>query len=55
MTGCKGYDLRESDAMIRAHQRGQYAGRESGQEYFADRPADRKINDAGHTASNEWR
>ena len=27
MTGCKGYDLRESDAMIRAHQRGQYAGK----------------------------
>ena len=35
MTDCKGDDLRGSDATIRAHQRGQYAGRESGQEYFA--------------------
>jgi len=36
-----------------AHQRGQYAGRKSGQERLADRPADRKVNHAGHTAPQQ--
>ena len=32
---------------------GQYAGRNSGQERLADRPADRKVNHAGHTAPQQ--
>jgi len=39
MIGCKGYDLRESDATTGAHQGGQYAGIKSGQEQIAGKPA----------------
>ena len=39
MTGRKGYALRGSDAMTEAHQRGRYAGRDSGQERIVGRPA----------------
>ena len=39
MTGRRGYALRGSDAMTGAHQRGRYAGRDSGQERLVGKPA----------------
>lgn len=48
MTGCKGDDLWGSDAMTRAHQEGQYAGMDSGQEQIAGKTANESVNRAGH-------
>jgi len=47
MTGCKRYDLWGSDAMTGAHQGGQYAGMDSGQEQIAGKTANKLVNRAG--------